>query len=69
MSKKKSRPEEGRNKWSCVGEEVPGGSMTCWFTQDIRNSIVPLFRPFRDERAKDQMDLAARNSSSIEGLL
>jgi len=41
----------------------------CRFTQVIRNSIPPLFRLLRDERAKDQMDLAVRNSCVVEGLL
>lgn len=51
------------------GKSLPGSSMTCQFPQDIRHSILPLFRLLRDERDRDQMDLPARNNCSIEGLL
>lgn len=50
-------------------KSLPGGSVTCWFTIDLRNSILPLFRLLREERDRDQMDIVAGNSCSIEGLL
>lgn len=66
-----TRAELKKAETNChvCGKSLPGGSVTCQFTQGVRNSILPLFRLLRGERAKDQTDLTARNSCSIKGLL